>query len=300
MNKKFIEKMKEDQNLVEKKLEILIKTENFDSPERLINAMNYSLLAGGKRVRPLLILKTYRCFKGDISSVMPLALAMEMIHTYSLIHDDLPGIDNDDMRRNKPTNHVAYDEATAIFAGDALLNYAFEYMLDHIPTESSEFSEKYLKAVKEIINASGANGMLGGQMADIQGENRDINLEELQYIHRHKTGALINASILSGAYMAECDERTINTWKTYGTALGMAFQIKDDLLDVESSTEELGKPVGSDEKNKKTTYISLLGIEKTRMHLQEQKQKALKALGSIDADTEFLELLTEYVCERKK
>jgi geranylgeranyl diphosphate synthase type II len=300
MNKKFIEKMNEDQSMVEKKLENLIKTENFDSPERLINAMNYSLLAGGKRIRPLLILKTYRCYNEDISSVMPLGLAMEMIHTYSLIHDDLPGIDNDDMRRNKPTNHVAYDEATAIFAGDALLNYAFEYMLDHIPIETCESSEKYLKAVKEIINASGANGMLSGQMADIQGENRDITLEELQYIHKHKTGALINASILSGAYMAECDEATIKTWTNYGTALGMAFQIKDDLLDVESSTEELGKPVGSDEKNKKTTYISLLGIEKARIHLQEQKEKALKALGEIDADTEFLELLTEYVCERKK
>ncbi|HEY5537537.1 MAG TPA: farnesyl diphosphate synthase [Acetobacterium sp.] len=273
---------------------------NLDTPEVILESMKYSLFAGGKRLRPMLMIETCRSLDGDVETVMPLALAMEMIHTYSLIHDDLPAMDNDDFRRGKPTNHKVYGDATAILAGDGLLNYAMEIMLEGTLALSGEMLDRYLAAMKIIMRASGISGMVGGQVADMLSENRVITMDELNYIHLHKTGALLEASIHCGCIIANAEPATQGRLITYSNRLGLAFQIVDDILDIEGTASELGKPIGSDEKNHKSTFVSLYGLEASKIKVTELKNEALEILKPIGEKSEFLENLAEYICERRK
>lgn len=273
---------------------------NLDTPEVILESMKYSLFAGGKRLRPMLMIETCRSLDGNVEVVMPLALAMEMIHTYSLIHDDLPAMDNDDFRRGKPTNHKVYGDATAILAGDGLLNYAMETMLEGTQGLSDELLDRYLTAMKIIMRASGISGMIGGQVADMLSENRVITMDELNYVHLHKTGALLEASIHCGCIIADAEPATKGRLITYSNRLGLAFQIVDDILDIEGTESELGKPVGSDEKNHKSTFVSLYGLEASKIKVTELKNEALEILKPIGEKLEFLENLAEYVCDRRK
>lgn len=262
----------------------------------VVEAMRYSLLSGGKRIRPLLLGEFYKLFSGSDCGYEYFALAVEMIHTYSLIHDDLPCMDNDDMRRGKPSCHKAYGEATALLAGDALLTDAFYVasLTDGIP------SDRVRKAIGMLSYYAGYRGMIGGQVIDLAYENNSATAEILEKIDRLKTGALIKASVMIGAYLAGAGEDDIKKCEEYADALGIAFQITDDILDVTSDAETLGKPVGSDEKNGKSTYVSLLGIDKCRETAAILTNKALSVLSSFDGDTDNLKSVTEYLLKRKK
>jgi geranylgeranyl diphosphate synthase, type II len=242
-------------------------------PETLREAMTYSLLAGGKRLRPVLTLATAEALGGDEEKVLPFACAVEMIHTYSLIHDDLPAMDDDDFRRGNPTNHKIYGEAMAILAGDALLTQAFGVMaqgaLDaQLPRETA------LTLIRECAVRAGAEGMVGGQVKDIQGEGREVSLEELQDIHRSKTGDLITWSVRIGAMVAGSGEDELQALTGYAERLGLAFQIQDDVLDVIGDRQRLGKPVGSDEVKNKSTYPSLLGLDSSRERIRSLVEEA--------------------------
>ena len=242
-------------------------------PEKIYEAMGYSVMAGCKRLRPVLVLLACRAAGGKDEDAMPFACAMEMIHTYSLIHDDLPAMDNDDLRRGRPTCHKQFDEATAILAGDCLLGYAFETMLDKA---SEDFDKKYVKAMKVIAQLSGTKGMLVGQVVDVDSEGKKISAETLEYIHRNKTGGLIKAALMAGGIIGGADEDTVNLLESIGEDVGLAFQIKDDILDVTSTAEVLGKPILSDEKNEKVTYVSLYGLEKAQQEYLRITNSALE------------------------
>ena len=244
-------------------------------PERIYEAMGYSVMAGGKRLRPLLMLLAYKAVGGDESDtrIMKTACALEMIHTYSLIHDDLPAMDNDDLRRGKPTCHKQFDEATAILAGDGLLTYAFQVMLED---ETGKYEPKYTRAAFELARLSGMSGMLVGQAVDVESEGRQIDAKTLDFIHKNKTGGLIKAALMAGGIIGGADEGTIKLLEEIGEDVGLAFQIKDDILDVTSTTEVLGKPVFSDEKNQKVTYISLYGLEKAQSDYAALSESAIK------------------------
>lgn len=263
----------------------------------IYEAMAYSIKVGGKRIRPILVMLSYGIYKENKNDVMPLAMAIEMIHTYSLIHDDLPAMDNDVLRRGKPTNHIIYGEALAILAGDALLNEAmnilFEYSLEH--------GIEALKASKVISNAASADGMIGGQVVDIQSEGKgnNLTLEELNYMHKNKTGALIEASILSGAIMGGAKNSDLEKLSLFGEKLGLAFQIKDDILDVTQTTEILGKTANSDIENKKTNFISLYGLEKCQIICEDLTKECIELLDSIEGNIEILKELTLLLLERK-
>ena len=262
---------------------------------KLYESMNYSLCAGGKRIRPLLIRLAYEAVGGteDISAFM---CAIEMIHTYSLIHDDLPAMDNDDFRRGKPTNHKKYDEATAILAGDALLNYAFEVMLEDA-MEKDDMAR--VKAAHVLGNASGATGMVAGQILDIASEGKQIDQDTLDIIHLHKTGALIAAATKMGAILGHASPVEVTAFEMYGKYLGKVFQIIDDILDQTSTLEELGKPIHSDEKNQKITYTSFYPVEECYQIAEELTQKALGCLDKITGDTQLLrQLATDLVYRR--
>ncbi|MGV8907271.1 MAG: polyprenyl synthetase family protein [Acetobacterium sp.] len=274
--------------------------QNLDTPEEILKSMQYSLFAGGKRLRPILMIETCRSLDGDVAVVWPLALALEMIHTYSLIHDDLPAMDNDDLRRGKPTNHKVYGEAIAILAGDGLLNYAVEVMLKGTLGLSGELLNRYIAAMKIIMNASGISGMIGGQVADMFSENRVITLDEMEYIHMHKTGALLEASIHCGCIIADAEPATRGRLITYSHHLGLAFQIVDDILDIEGNEKDLGKPIGSDKKNNKSTFVSLYGLEASKIKVAELETEALEILKPIGEKAEFLGKLAAYICERRK
>ncbi len=270
----------------------------FDTPDVIVDAMKYSLFAGGKRVRPVLMRQTALMMGGDEDCARALSCAIEMIHTYSLIHDDLPAMDNDDLRRGKPTNHVVYGESIGILAGDALLNFASETALTDIMAHP-ESMERSIKAYAYLMKASGFEGMIGGQVSDIQAENAEnTSKEDLDFIHAHKTGALITASVVCGGILAGADDDELACLTAYGENLGMAFQIADDILDETSSTEILGKPVGSDEKNHKTTYVSLYGLQESKKMLQEAFDRAKDALDRLDRDTRFHLEMAAYVCQR--
>lgn len=270
------------------------------APDLITESMNYSLFAGGKRLRPLLMLETCRALEGEIDSVMPLAMAMEMIHTYSLIHDDLPAMDNDDLRRGKPTNHIKYGEAIAILAGDGLLNYAVEIMLKGTRGLSGNQLTRYLKSMEVIMNASGITGMIGGQVADMLSEGKMISVDELDYIHLHKTAALLEASIHCGCLIADAEPATQGRLMTYSNHIGLAFQIVDDILDIEGSSKDLGKNIGSDSKNNKSTFVSLYGLEASKLRVKELENEALAILKPIGERTKFLQELASYICNRKK
>lgn len=265
----------------------------------VIEAMNYSVLAGGKRLRPLLISEAYRALGGCNKDVAePFMAAMEMIHTYSLVHDDLPAMDNDEYRRGKKTTHAQYGEAIGILAGDGLLNYAFETAVKAF--ESEEEPQKITRALKLLAQKPGIHGMLGGQVVDVESCDKPVTEELLSYIHTLKTGALIEGSLMIGAALAGADELTLEKMERIGRSVGLAFQIQDDILDVTSTTEILGKPVNSDEKNHKTTYVTLKGLEKARQEVAAYSEEAVGLLQSIAGDTEFLEQLFLWLIRREK
>lgn len=258
-----------------------------DNPQKKIyEAEEYSLMAGGKRIRPVIMMMTAKMCKKPPELVLPFAVAIEMIHTYSLIHDDLPAMDNDDLRRGKPTNHKVYGEAMAILAGDALLTKAFETAASFCDETVSK--ERVLKAISVLAKAAGDNGMIGGQVVDIESRNEDENL--LKYLHSLKTGALIKASGVIGAILAGATEDEIKAVESFCENLGMAFQIQDDILDVTGTEAELGKPIGSDAENEKSTYVTLFGIEKAEKMAEEYTQKAIDSLQMFEENGELIAL----------
>ncbi len=271
----------------------------------LFEAMNYSVLAGGKRIRPMLILETYRFLGGDRERedaiVVPFMAAMEMVHSYSLVHDDLPAMDNDMYRRGKLTTHAAYGHAVGILAGDGLLNLAFETALhaEALPSEQ----DKVLKALRVLAEKSGSYGMVGGQTVDVIGTGKNFTEEEILFIYKLKTGALLEASMMIGAILAGASEETVSAMEDIAADVGLAFQIQDDILDVTSTVEQLGKAVFSDEKNKKTTYVSLFGIEESQKTVEELTDRALSRLaefGTVNEDEVFLQKLLLYLVHRTK
>ena len=266
---------------------------------KVVEAMKYSLSAGGKRVRPILMMAACEAVGGDYSLIMPAACAMECVHTYSLIHDDLPAMDDDDLRRGKPTCHKVYGEAIAILAGDGLLTYAFELMT-HPELTSNVGGRLINQAIAIFAKAAGVSGMVGGQTADILYENRQVDADTLAYIHRHKTGALIRASVEMGALLGGGTFDQVDSLSQYGTALGLAFQVVDDLLDVIGDEKKIGKPVGSDAKNKKATYPALFGVEEAKRRAQALKNEALDALSAFGPEADPLRAIAIYVVERDR
>ena len=267
-----------------------------DNPqEEIYRAMRYSLFAGGKRLRPILMTEVCSMCGGSTDDVMPFACALEMIHTYSLIHDDLPAMDNDDLRRGLPTCHIKFGEAIAILAGDALLNKAFEIVSAH------DHSDPVcaLKAISLLSASSGTEGMIGGQVADLAAEGRKIDLDELKYIHLLKTGAIIRSACVIGAVIAGAEEEEQKAVDEFATNLGVAFQIRDDILDVTGTEEELGKPIGSDAESSKSTYASICGLERSEELVREYSEKAKTALSIFGNKADFLLRLTDYLTDRK-
>ncbi len=267
---------------------------------KLYEAMRYSLLAGGKRIRPVLVMASFEASFPDLENprkeaALRVAAALEMIHTYSLIHDDLPAMDNDDLRRGMPTNHKAYGEATAILAGDSLLTEAFRVVARAGGVEASVL----LDVMGDIAEASGAQGMAGGQSLDLESEKKILGLEELETLHRHKTGCLIEVSVTSGAKLAGANSEKIKKLKTYGEKIGLAFQIADDVLDVEGLGQEMGKGTGGDARKEKATYPSLLGLEKSKLMADELSQEAIDTLYGFDGRADPLRKLAKYIVNRK-
>jgi len=270
-----------------------------DIPERLLASMEYSLLAGGKRLRPVLALTFARLFGAQGAVVMPFAAALELIHTYSLIHDDLPAMDDDDLRRGRPSNHKQFDEPTAILAGDGLLTESFCLMFS-CADEGGVPASRLVRAAHTVAAAAGSGGMVGGQVLDMEYTARaGVSLPELRAMHAMKTGALITAACVAGAQLAGADIAGVKRAREYGVHVGAAFQIADDILDVVGDTKTLGKPAGSDERQGKTTYPSLLGLEKSRELARERTRLALDALaGLAGPEADFLRALASYIVER--
>ena len=289
--------LKEEASRVEQWLGGALGTKKI--PEGLRGAMEYSLLGGGKRIRPVLCLICARLFGLDSQKAMPFAGALECIHTYSLIHDDLPAMDDDDLRRGKPSNHKQFDEATAILAGDALLTDAFAFMAS-VGESGGIPPSRVLKALLEIASAAGSPGMVGGQFLDMRYTGRgDIGLEQLAAMHALKTGALLRAACVSGAVLAGASDTDLAAIAKYGEAVGSAFQIADDILDETGNQEDLGKPVGSDAAQNKVTYPSLLGIEASRSMAGKRAQEAVRALSSFEGDAAtLLRGLAAYIVNR--
>ena len=273
---KFTERFIEDKELVERALGNLFR--GCPPHADLYDAMNYSLLAGGKRIRPVLTLECCRLCGGTDTAALSLACAVEMIHTYSLIHDDLPAMDNDDLRRGRPTNHIVYGEATAILAGDALLTAAFGQL-----TQASLPADRIVAAVECLSHAAGSAGMVGGQALDMAGEGRGLDRGELELLQSLKTGSLISAAAELGCIAAGGAPEQRTQVRTYAQALGRAFQVRDDMLDVTSSQEELGKPVGSDQVNEKTTFVTVLGLEGCAALVDQLTRQGVEALSGFDA-----------------
>lgn len=262
--------------------------------EKLFAAMEYSLMSGGKRLRPILLMAAADSVGGNGEKFLSVASSIEMIHTYSLIHDDLPAMDDDDYRRGKLTNHKVFGEAAAILAGDALLTLAFEVM-----TRQKNVEPKILlEVVKEMSAAAGASGMVGGQMIDLESEGKKINLDTLKKMHLGKTGALFKAAIRSGAILAGADEKKLSALTDYAENFGLAFQITDDILDVVGDEKNLGKPVGSDEKNHKSTYVTLTSLEEAENLAKKSVADAVDALKNFGAEADFLRELVKFLIER--
>ncbi len=260
-----------------------------NAPETLLKAMRYSLLAGGKRLRPALALGAAEIIAGEDAPALPAACALEMIHTYSLIHDDLPAMDNDDFRRGRPTSHKVFGEASAILAGDGLLTMAFD-----VAAECGD-----LRVVREIAQAAGAEGMVGGQQLDLEAEGRALTLDALRQIHARKTGALIRVSVRVGAMIAGARPEQLDALTCYGEHLGIAFQIADDILDITGDAGTLGKPIGSDAVNQKATYPALLGLEEARALAHEAAAAALEALAPFGREADTFRALARFVVERQ-
>lgn len=265
-------------------------------PPRLHEAMRYALLAGGKRLRPILALAAAEAVGGDGNALIREACALEFIHTYSLIHDDLPAMDNDAFRRGQPTTHMVFGEAMAILAGDALLTEAFAILSSSTPNRSS--AQHIIEVIKLIAEAAGSRGLIGGQVVDLESEEKAIDKNQLDYIHTHKTGCLITASVILGAILAGSTSQQIACLRDYGAAIGLAFQITDDILDVTESTQTLGKTAGSDQKKNKATYPALHGLEEARKKQQALYAAALNALQTFDDKGDPLRSIARYIIER--
>lgn len=298
MDKTFKESFQERQREVEEILKGYLP-EKQGLQKTIFEAMEYSLMAGGKRIRPILMREAYRLFGGvDEKVIEPFMAAMEMVHTYSLVHDDLPAMDNDDYRRGRKTTHVVYGEDMGILAGDALLNYAFE-------TASRCFDKTgnlsaATKAFQIFSRKAGVYGMVGGQVVDVERTGQPLDKEVLEFIYTLKTGALLEGALMVGAALAGADDSALDKMEQIGRCVGMAFQIQDDILDCTSTTQELGKPIHSDEKNEKTTYVSLYGIEKSHQAVEEYSHQAVTLLEELPGKNLFLEDLIEYLINRTK
>lgn len=274
-------------------------------------AMNYSVRVGGKRLRPMLMEATFQMFGGEGDIVKPFMAAIEFIHTYSLVHDDLPAMDNDLLRRGKKTTHAVYGEAMGILTGDALLNYAFETALkayDYIPKDSASVDDyiRVSRAMQVLAKKAGVYGMVGGQVIDVEAEKsddpakREMTKDKLETIHKLKTSALIESSMMVGAILAGADDSEIAVIERSANCLGLAFQIQDDILDVTSTAEVLGKPIGSDEKNNKVTYVTLEGLEKSKKDVETISNEAINLLVGLEKESEFLQGLFKYLINREK
>lgn len=268
-------------------------------PELIHESMSYSIFAGGKRLRPVLCLASAEALGNNSRALLPVACALEMIHTYSLIHDDLPAMDNDDYRRGKLTNHKVYGDGIAVLAGDGLLTYAFEALASFGMSMSFEKNFSVMRIIKEIAEASGTRGMIGGQTVDLQSEGKKIDAKTLEYIHTHKTGALFKASIRAGAILSDASEEQLAALTQYAECFGLAFQITDDLLDITGDEQKLGKPVGSDVRNQKVTYPSIYGLKKSQQMAEENIRAAVTSLRKLPGQTEPLKLLVEYLLKRE-
>ena len=265
----------------------------------LIEAMRYSLFAGGKRLRPILCIAGAEAICGAGNHVLPVACALELIHTYSLIHDDLPLMDDDDLRRGKPTNHKVFGDAIALLAGDGLLTEAFSLMTS--PDATGQMApDLLLEAIRMISRAAGPGGMVGGQVVDMQWEGKKADLETVKFLHSHKTGAMITASVVSGAILSGAEKFQIQSILSYGKKIGLAFQISDDILDVEGDSETMGKLAGADEEKGKTTYPSVLGLDESKKIQAELVQDAVQQLKVFGEKAEPLRQIAYYIIERKK
>jgi len=273
----------------------LPKEEGFQ--RTIMEAMNYSVQAGGKRLRPMLMQETFKLFGGEGQIIEPFMAAIEMIHTYSLVHDDLPAMDNDEYRRGKKTTWAVYGDGMGVLAGDALLNFAFETAADAFELETSA---RTAKAMQILAKKAGIYGMIGGQVVDVESEGQAISREKLEFIHHLKTSALIQSSMMIGAVLAGADEGDICKIEQVARDVGLAFQIQDDILDVTSTLEVLGKPIHSDEENEKTTYVTLVGLEQAKRDVEAISKRALETLASLECENAFLEELITMLITREK
>lgn len=287
--------LKTKSRLIQENLAELLSKKSLPQ-DNLYAAAQYSLMAGGKRLRPILTLATAESFGCDPKKTIRSACALELVHTYSLIHDDLPCMDNDDLRRGKPTLHKVFPEAIALLAGDFLLTYAFEI----IATDSALSDSQKIKLIATLSQCAGGEGMIGGQVMDIEAENRSISLEEIENIHRNKTGAMIAASVIFGGIIADAAEEYLEVLKVYGYTIGLAFQIIDDILDVTQSEEILGKTAKSDIANNKSTYVTLLGLDESRAKAHSLLSTAKELLKGLPIDSELLERISAYIINREQ
>ncbi len=295
---KFKEKQKFYTGIINDELDRMLSVP--DNPQsRVYEAMRYSLMAGGKRLRPMLTIAVCDMLGGNLEDALIFGTAIECIHTYSLIHDDLPCMDNDDLRRGMPTCHKAFGETTALLAGDGLLTLAFERMADFGKYQSISF-ETAVKVIAEVAKCAGGQGMIGGQVVDLKNESAEnVTEDELSYMHGCKTGALIRGAALAGAIVAGADGGQIRCITEFADKLGLAFQIRDDILDFVGDEKVLGKPTGSDIENMKTTYVTLLGIDEAQRKLDALSEQAIDALSDFGDRAEFLSSLTSYLTDRK-
>lgn len=267
----------------------------------MAQAMNYSILAGGKRLRPMLILETLRLFGGEEKLAYPFMAAMEMIHTHSLVHDDLPALDNDDYRRGRLTTHKVYGEAMGVLSGVALLNYAYEVMLTAFDTaDTPDCQAHVIQALKVMSHKTGLYGMLGGQSVDVENDGKPMSREMIDYIYENKTSALIEASVMTGAILGGATEEETAIVEKAAKNIGLAFQIQDDILDVTGDQKVLGKEAGSDEKNQKTTYVTIEGLEKAKKDVEILSAQAIEDLNKLPGNNEFLENLIRILIKRQK
>lgn len=277
---------------IEEKLPVYIS--QLHAPSSIKESMIYSLSAGGKRLRPILVLAVLHAFGKNEEIGIPAACAVEMVHTYSLIHDDLPSMDDDDLRRGKPTNHKVFGEALAILAGDGLLTHSFGLIAE----QQSISADVRLQLISELVLAAGIEGMVGGQVADMLGEAKSLSLEDLQYIHEHKTAKLLAFSIVAGAILSDAKKEEISLLREFSYHIGIAFQIQDDILDIEGQQSKIGKPVGSDETNQKTTYPSLLSLQGAKAKLEDHISRAKHILEKINIQSGLLRDLCDLIASR--
>lgn len=293
----FEAKLKQKEDKVNQLLEDYCpKKDSFN--EEIVESLKYSLLVGGKRLRPILMAETYALFDGNEKVIEPFMVAMEMIHSYSLVHDDLPAMDNDDYRRGNKTTWSKYGEDIGILAGDALLNFAYETAFTGVALTKNQ--DRAIKALKVLAKKAGIYGMIGGQSVDVKNTGREINKETLSYIYQLKTGALIQAAMMVGAILAGASQEEVKIVEEMALSIGMAFQIQDDILDLTATKEELGKPIQSDLKNKKITYVTLYGMQEAKEKVNSYSKESIKLYHSLAKENSFLESLIEFLINRRK